>query len=153
MKKISFSNKIFRMAGLTLVAAFLLGAFVAPTVSAATAKDAVCEGAGLVTGSGCAAPEGSPDADTLVARGLNLFSAIVGIIAVVMIIMGGLKYMTSQGDSGQLTGAKNTLIYAAVGLVVVALAQVVVQFVLKRFTTIGEPEPGAGIEIILAFMV
>jgi hypothetical protein len=66
---------------------------------------------------------------------MNLFSAIVGIIAIVMIIIGGLKFITSGGDSAQMNSARNTLIFAAVGLVIVVLAQVVVRFVLQRFTT------------------
>ena len=64
---------------------------------------------------------------------LNLFSAIVGIIAVVMIIVGGVKYITSQGESSNITAAKNTILYAVIGLVVVALAQIIVRFVLERF--------------------
>jgi hypothetical protein len=65
--------------------------------------------------------------------GLNLFSAVVGIIAVVMIIIGGVKYITSGGDAGNVTSAKNTILYAVIGLVVVALAQIIVRFVLARF--------------------
>ncbi|MCX6727402.1 MAG: pilin [Candidatus Saccharibacteria bacterium] len=68
---------------------------------------------------------------------LNLFSAIVGIIAVVMIIVGGIKYITSGGDSGNVTAAKNTILYAVIGLVVVALAQIIVKFVLGRFVGNG----------------
>jgi len=71
--------------------------------------------------------------NTAVKLGLNLFSAIVGIIAVVMIIIGGVKYITSNGDSGNITSAKNTILYAVIGLVVVALAQIIVKFVLERF--------------------
>jgi TctA family transporter len=74
---------------------------------------------------------------TRVARGLNLFSAVVGIIAVVMIIVGGIQYITSGGDSGNVTKAKNTILYAVIGLVVVALAQIIVKFVLGRFTGNG----------------
>ena len=62
---------------------------------------------------------------------VNIFSVIVGIIAVIMIIFGGFKYITSGGDSGNVSGAKNTLIYAIVGLIIVALAQFIVHFVLK----------------------
>ena len=50
-----------------------------------------------------------------------------------MIMVGGLKYMTSQGDSANVASAKNTILYAVIGLVVVALAQVIVKFVLDRF--------------------
>lgn len=63
---------------------------------------------------------------------INLFSVVVGVISVIMIIIGGLKYITSGGDSGNITGAKNTILYAIIGLVVVALAQVVVKFVLQK---------------------
>ncbi|HET7302185.1 MAG TPA: pilin [Candidatus Saccharimonadales bacterium] len=63
---------------------------------------------------------------------VNVFSAIVGVVSVVMIIFGGFKYITSGGDTGNITSAKNTIIYAVIGLVVVALAQFIVQFVLNR---------------------
>lgn len=65
---------------------------------------------------------------------INVFSLVVGVISVIMIIIGGLKYITSGGDSGNITGAKNTILYAIIGLVVVALAQVVVKFVLQKAT-------------------
>lgn len=63
---------------------------------------------------------------------INIFSLIVGVIAVIMIIVGGLKYITSGGDSGNISSAKNTILYAVIGLVVVALAQFVVRFVLQK---------------------
>jgi hypothetical protein len=50
-----------------------------------------------------------------------------------MIIVGGVKYITSQGESSNITAAKNTILYAVIGLVVVALAQIIVRFVLERF--------------------
>ncbi len=65
---------------------------------------------------------------------VNVFSVIVGVIAVVMIIYGGLRYITSGGDSGKITNAKNTIIYAVIGLIIVALAQFIVQFVLGKAT-------------------
>lgn len=79
--------------------------------------------------------EAGQQVNDTVKLGLNLFSAIVGIIAVVMIIVGGVKYITSQGESSNVTAAKNTILYAVVGLVVVALSQVIVRFVLSRFIT------------------
>jgi hypothetical protein len=69
---------------------------------------------------------------------INLFSLVVGVVSVIMIIVGGLKYITSGGDSGNVTGAKNTILYAVIGLVVVALAQFIVRFVLSKVTTAGE---------------
>jgi uncharacterized membrane protein len=67
---------------------------------------------------------------------INVFSWIVGVIAVIMIIVGGLKYITSGGDSGNVSSAKNTILYALVGLVIVALAQFIVRFVLGQATSI-----------------
>jgi hypothetical protein len=63
---------------------------------------------------------------------INIFSVIVGSVAVIMIIFGGFKYITSGGSSDGVSGAKNTILYAIVGLVIVAFAQIIVQFVLQR---------------------
>lgn len=63
---------------------------------------------------------------------VNIFSLIVGVVSVIMIIIGGLRYITSGGDTGNVTSAKNTILYAIIGLVIVALAQFVVRFVLGR---------------------
>lgn len=68
---------------------------------------------------------------SLAAKIVNIFSIVVGIIAVIMIIYGGFKYITSGGDSNNVSGAKNTLIYAIIGLVIVALAQLIVHYVLN----------------------
>jgi hypothetical protein len=67
---------------------------------------------------------------------VNVFSIIVGIAAVVMIIYGGFRYVTSGGDSGSVGNAKNTLIYAIVGLIIVALAQIIVHFVLSSTSSV-----------------
>jgi hypothetical protein len=66
---------------------------------------------------------------------VNVLSVVVGIVAVIMIIIGGFRYITSGGKQESVTGAKNTILYAVIGLVIVALAQVIVRFVLTRTTT------------------
>lgn len=63
---------------------------------------------------------------------INLLSAAVGIIAVIMIIIGGLKYVTSAGNPEAAKSARSTILYAVIGLVIVALAQVIVHFVLNK---------------------
>jgi len=63
---------------------------------------------------------------------INIFSAVVGIIAVIMIIVGGVKYVTSGGSSEKTTSAKDTILFAIVGLVIVAIAQIIVKFVLHK---------------------
>ena len=113
-------------------------------VSAETTKQALCRGTNIASGTdtsatGCDASGGGTTDGiyNLAAKVVNIFSVIVGIIAVLMIIYGGFKYITSGGDSGNISGAKNTLIYAIVGLVVVALAQFIVRFVIGQANTLS----------------
>jgi len=82
----------------------------------------------------CDVKEGTTKVNELITSIVNIFSIIVGLISVVMIIYGGFRYVTSGGDSNNVSNAKNTIIYAIIGLVVVALAQFIVQFVLDKVT-------------------
>jgi hypothetical protein len=63
---------------------------------------------------------------------VRILSLIVGMAAIVMIIVAGFKYITSGGDANKVGGAKQTLIYALVGLVLAALAQILVHFILNQ---------------------
>lgn len=109
---------------------------VAPAVHASVfdgSKEAACQGAALDSSSSCASlGSGTKDPNATVKLALNIFSAIVGLIAVVMIMVGGLRYMMSGGDSGKTAAAQNTVLYAAIGLVVAAFAQIIAQFVLRK---------------------
>ena len=98
-------------------------------------KTAACEGAQLVLpGEGCDPKKGDDagtDIQETIQTVLNIFSWIVGIASVIMIIYAGFKYVISQGGEGTAQ-ARNTILYAVVGLVVVALAQAIVRFVIGR---------------------
>lgn len=94
------------------------------------AADAVCEGVEL-TGGNCNG-NGNNGLNRVIEQAINIFSIIIGVIAVIMIMVGGLKYITSGGDSAGVSSAKNTILYAVVGLVVVAMAQIIVKFVLNK---------------------
>ncbi len=83
-------------------------------------------------GCGDAINTGTTTISDTIKKIVNIFSAIIGIVAVIMIIYGGFKYISSGGDSGNVTAAKNTIIYAVIGLIIVAMAQFIVQFVLGR---------------------
>ena len=61
---------------------------------------------------------------------LNVALGLIGFIAVVMIIVGGLQYTTSSGDTSKVAKAKNTIMYGVIGLVVALLAFAIVNFVL-----------------------
>ena len=63
---------------------------------------------------------------------INLLLIASGIIAVIMIVIGGIRYTTSAGDAGQTKSARDTVIYAVVGLVIAIMAYAIVNFVLSR---------------------
>jgi hypothetical protein len=71
--------------------------------------------------------------DDLLKNALNLTYFLAGVIAVIVIIVAGLMYATSSGDSGRVAKAKNLLTYAIIGLVVVVSAFVITNFVVGRF--------------------
>ncbi len=106
----------------------------AGTASGLSIADCADAGACLDTsGAGCPAQASAEDrVNDIIRLVINIFSLIVGVISVIMIIIGGLKYITSGGDSSNVSGAKNTILYAVIGLIVVALAQVIVRFVLQK---------------------
>lgn len=60
----------------------------------------------------------------------NLLLYIVGIVAVIMVIVGGFLYITSSGDPGRTKSAKDTIVYAVIGIVVALLAYAIVNFVI-----------------------
>lgn len=127
----------------------LMFAFAAPValpaaVSAVspTVQENVCVGAkelqisdtSVTTGEPCNEDTagGQTKVNALLQKIINIFSVIVGVVAVIMIIWGGFKYITSGGTSEKVTTAKNTILYALIGLIIVALAQIIVRFVLAK---------------------
>ncbi len=61
---------------------------------------------------------------------INVVIGIVGFVAVAMMIVGGISFITSQGDTNKVTKARNTILYGVVGLIVAILAFAIVNFVL-----------------------
>lgn len=62
----------------------------------------------------------------------HLVALAVGIVAVIVIILGGIQYAISAGDPSKINTAKDTILYAIVGLVVALLAQAIITFVIRR---------------------
>ena len=62
---------------------------------------------------------------------------VIGAVSVIMLIIGGIRYTISQGDSAQVTSAKNTILYSIIGLVVAILAYAAVDFVVKSLVENG----------------
>lgn len=63
----------------------------------------------------------------------NVLLFLIGAISVIMLIIGGIRYVVSGGDSAAVTSAKNTILYAVVGIVVAILAYALVNFVIGSF--------------------
>ena len=68
----------------------------------------------------------------IITEAVSLLSIVIGVVAVIVLIWAGMRFILSQGDSNKITMARSQIIYAVVGLVVAGLAQSVVQLVLKR---------------------
>jgi len=122
--------------GLLLVPVLVLGLsfFVAPDVALAVeacAPDIANDP--LNSGTECA--KGSGTASSLFGAGgifqtiTNILLFLIGAIAVIMLIIGGIRYVISGGDQAQVTSAKNTILYAIVGIIVAFLAFAAVNFV------------------------
>jgi len=118
----------------------LLGFLISPALvtSSVSAADAdinknLCAGSNLsLTDTNCKTDGTDTKVNDLVNQVVTIFSWVVGVVSVIMIIYGGFRYITSGGDSNGVTAAKNTILYAIIGLVVVALAQVIVKFVINK---------------------
>lgn len=102
------------------------------TYAAANAKDQICGGLGGNAGGGNCTVSGQPSVNNTIKRVINIFSVIAGIASVFMVILGGFRYVTSGGDPSTVSSAKKTILYALIGVVVVAMAQTLVWFVLSE---------------------
>jgi hypothetical protein len=132
-------NSIKKIA-LTLSAFALVAGFVVAPVAVSAQSNvsqSVCQGF-QATGGGECTDDGSDENSFagLAKKIINIFSVVVGSVSVIMIIIGGFRYIISGGDSSGVSGAKNTILYAIVGLVIVLFAQVIVRFVLSNTTNV-----------------
>jgi hypothetical protein len=117
---------------LSIVAAFaVLGlGLVASPAYAACSTPAQCAQAGVDASGGS---KSKADVGDLIKKIVNIMLFILGAIAVIMVVLGGIKYTLSGGDSSAVSSAKNTILYAIVGLVVAIMAYAIVNFVLNSF--------------------
>jgi len=65
-------------------------------------------------------------------RAVTIFSIIAGVAAIIIIVIGALQYVLSGGESSNVDKAKNTILYALVGLVIIVIAQAIIRFVLSK---------------------
>ncbi len=124
-----------KFAGLTLlVPAMVLGlTFVVPNAVHAQSNCSDVTQGGIGSGAACAQPTGA--AQNLFGDGsifntiTNILLFLIGAVSVIMLIIGGVRYVVSGGDQGAVTSAKNTILYAVIGIVIAFLAFAAVRFV------------------------
>jgi len=121
------------LASLLLVPAFALGVVAfGPVDSQASAQY------NIETGKESAKPDSVPNSlfdvggeDGIFTTIVNILLFIIAAVAVIMLIIGGIRYVVSGGDQQAVTGAKNTILYAVIGIVVAILAYAIVNFVIS----------------------
>ena len=84
-------------------------------------------------GSGCPGYDAAELPDVIIGI-LNVIIGAASIVAVVFIVIGGISYMTSSGDAGKVKKAKDTILYACIGLIVCALSFAIVNWVIKAIS-------------------
>ena len=77
--------------------------------------------------------EAQTNLDDSITNILNWILGLIGVVCVIVMIIGGVQYMTSTGDPGKVKKAKDTIMYAIIGLIVVILAAAIVNFVVAQF--------------------
>lgn len=98
----------------------------------------------LTIGAGASSARGIDQATTLFgATGIfttltNVMLFGVGAISVIMVVIGGLRYVISGGSSTNITAAKNTILYAVIGLIISILAYALINFVIGSLVPTGE---------------
>ena len=117
----------------SIIACGILNAIAASSVYA----DDICNNnsipADVKRGSGCQ-DYGAAELPDVIIGILNAIIGAASIVAVVFIVIGGINYMTSSGDATKVKKAKDTILYACIGLIVCALSFAIVNWVIKAIS-------------------
>ena len=129
----SVFKKIASMALIPIMALTLgVGFLTAPANAACDPKNGIAD----ALNPDCSQPNNTPT--NLIGNGgivntiVNVFLFLVGLLCVIMIIFGGFRYVTSSGDKQKVDSAKNTILYAIVGLIVALIAWALVNWVFQQ---------------------
>ena len=113
-----------------------VGAVTATSVAGVTAGVLPVQAQGIQDGINAAnTGENTATIPEIIQRIINVLLFVVGAASVIMLIIGGIRYVVSAGDQNAVTGAKNTILYALVGVGVALVAFMAVQFVFNSLTT------------------
>ena len=140
--KISIKKHLLTLLAVPAFALSVAGVVTVPTYVSAVADSGCNTSGGLSAAAECAKSEDQP-ADLFADGGVfqditDVLLFIIGAVSVVMLIIGGIRYTISQGDSSAVTSAKNTILYAVIGLVVAILAYAVIHYVIGALAAPAE---------------
>ena len=108
------------------------GAVLAPaTTYAACSSPADCVKDGVNKAGGSASK--TTDAGEIIQTIVRVLLFLIGAVSVIMIIIGGIRYTTSNGDASQAKAAKDTILYSVVGLIIAIMAYAIVRWVVSVF--------------------
>lgn len=125
--------KLLKSSFIVVISMLVLGLVIAPSAMAADPLQDACnraQSASACQNRSADNPIFGPKG--LVTRATQIVTIAVGAAAVIMIIIGGFRYVLSAGDSNATQSARNMIIYAVVGLIIALVAQSLVLFVLRR---------------------
>ena len=121
---------------ITVILGLALGGLAPATVHAATASGVfgqTCNYAPDLPGCapGSQTLDGANNTSSYLTEFTDVFLTAAGLIAVIFLVLGGIRYITSTGDSSRIKAAKDTILYAIIGLIVVILAFPIAGYVIK----------------------
>ena len=121
------------IATLILLSSFVLVTPPKPAYALINAsRDAACSGVALSDTSAPCDATASSSITNIIRNALNLLSFLAGVLAVIMLIVAGIRFITSQGEGSNTATARNAVLYAIIGLVIVAISQILVRFVFQK---------------------
>ena len=115
---------------LSVVMAIVTVSSLSPMVLAVDPVNSVQNG---VNAAGGSSSQGDSTLKGKIKTVVDILLFLLGAIAVIMIVVGGLRYVLSSGDASQITSAKNTILYAVIGVIVALLAYAIVNWVIDKF--------------------
>ncbi len=107
-----------------------------PSTPTQSSTNQACQGLSQLGGVNCSSTSGKAAVGNLAQTVVSILAKIVGVVSVAMIIFAGFRYVTAGGDSNAINSAKNTLIYAIVGLAIAVIAQLIASEVLNTANSI-----------------
>lgn len=122
---------IIKIAGAFALPMLVMGVVLLASGDNAFAQSGVREGLDKVQSANTGA---NANVDDIISKSINFALMAIAIVSVFMLIIGGFKYTTSNGDSAKVTSAKNTIMYSLIGLIIAIFAYAIVNFVVSKVT-------------------